>query len=54
MMKQGDGYEPNVVEDLSVLEGTEFMMLREGKVLFEGAARELHASPDPYIRGFLS
>jgi len=54
MMKQGEAYEPSVVEDLSVLEGTEFMMLREGKVVFEGAARELQASTDPYIRGFLS
>jgi phospholipid/cholesterol/gamma-HCH transport system ATP-binding protein len=54
MMKQGEAYEPNVVEDLSVLEGTEFMMLREGKVVFEGAARELQASPDPYIKGFLA
>ena len=54
MMRQGEGYEPSVVEDLSVLEGTEFMMLREGKVVFEGAPRELHSSADPYIREFLS
>ena len=54
MMKRGEAYEPSVVDDVSVLEGTEFMMLREGKVLFEGAARELQQSSDPYIRGFLS
>jgi phospholipid/cholesterol/gamma-HCH transport system ATP-binding protein len=54
MMRSGEGYEPSVVEDLSLLEGTEFLMLREGKVLFEGAPRELHASTDPYIREFLS
>jgi phospholipid/cholesterol/gamma-HCH transport system ATP-binding protein len=34
--------------------GTEFLMLREGRVLFEGSARELRASADPYIREFLS
>jgi phospholipid/cholesterol/gamma-HCH transport system ATP-binding protein len=54
MMKSGDGYEPSVVEDMSTLEGTEFMMLREGRVVFEGAARDLHSCPDPYIREFLS
>ena len=54
MMREGEAFEPSVVEDLSVLEGTEFMMLREGKVVFEGPARELQSSDDPYIRGFLS
>jgi phospholipid/cholesterol/gamma-HCH transport system ATP-binding protein len=33
---------------------TEFMMLREGYVVFEGNAAELRASDDPYIRTFLS
>ena len=54
MMRQGESYEPSVVEDLSLLEGTEFLMLKEGRVLFEGAPRELNASQDPYIREFLS
>lgn len=54
MMKRGESFEPSVVEDVSVLEGTEFMMLRDGKVLFEGPAHALQSSPDPYIRGFLS
>lgn len=54
MMKRGETYEPSVVEDVSTLEGTDFMMLREGHVVFEGAARDLHSCPDPYIREFLS
>jgi phospholipid/cholesterol/gamma-HCH transport system ATP-binding protein len=33
---------------------TEFMMLREGDVIFEGNAHELRASRDPYIQSFLS
>ncbi len=33
---------------------TEFMMLREGYVVFEGNAAELRTSDDPYIRTFLS
>lgn len=32
----------------------EFMMLREGDVVFEGNAHELRASSDPYIQSFLS
>jgi phospholipid/cholesterol/gamma-HCH transport system ATP-binding protein len=32
----------------------EFMMLREGLVVFEGNAHELRASRDPYIQDFLS
>jgi phospholipid/cholesterol/gamma-HCH transport system ATP-binding protein len=33
---------------------TDFVMLREGKIVFEGSASELHASTDPYLREFLS
>ena len=54
MVKDGDEYVTSVVEDMSTLEGTEFMMLREGQVLFEGSPHELQTSPDPYIREFLS
>jgi ABC-type transporter Mla maintaining outer membrane lipid asymmetry ATPase subunit MlaF len=42
------------VEDLASLEGTEFLMLKEGEVEFEGSAHELQVSDDPYIREFLS
>ena len=40
--------------DLSHLTGTEFLMLREGKVVFEGTPHELRTSKDPYIQEFLS
>ena len=33
---------------------TEFLMLREGRVAFEGNADELRASKDEYLRSFLS
>lgn len=33
---------------------TEFMMLRDGDVLFEGNAHELRAARDPYLQSFLS
>ena len=54
MWKKDGEFVPNVVEDLSILEGTDFLMLREGHVLFEGSAYELQTSDDPYIREFLS
>jgi len=47
-------YTCNVVEDLAVLAGTEFLMLREGQVHFEGSPHALATSPDPYLREFLS
>ena len=41
-------------ESLEGLDGTRFLMLREGRVAFEGTASELRASGDPYLREFLS
>jgi phospholipid/cholesterol/gamma-HCH transport system ATP-binding protein len=54
VFKKGGEYVYNVVEDMSTLEGTEFMMLREGVVHFEGSAHDLQTSSDPYLREFLS
>jgi phospholipid/cholesterol/gamma-HCH transport system ATP-binding protein len=36
------------------LEEAEFMMLKDGLIMFEGTASELRASKDPYIQAFLS
>ncbi len=33
---------------------TEFLMLKNGRVAFEGSADELHASDDEYLKAFLS
>jgi phospholipid/cholesterol/gamma-HCH transport system ATP-binding protein len=38
----------------AVTERTEFLMLREGRVAFEGTADDLRAADDEYIRTFLS
>ena len=32
----------------------EFMMLKDGRIYFEGGVAELQASRDPYIRKFLA
>jgi ABC-type transporter Mla maintaining outer membrane lipid asymmetry ATPase subunit MlaF len=39
---------------MSTLEGTEFLMLQDGQVRFEGSPHELRTSDDPYIKEFLS
>jgi phospholipid/cholesterol/gamma-HCH transport system ATP-binding protein len=36
------------------LEEAEFMMLKDGVIIFEGTAEELRSSSDPYVRAFLS
>ncbi len=54
MLKKDDEYVTSQVEDMSTLEGTEFMMLREGEVVFEGSPHDLQSSTDPYIKEFLS
>jgi phospholipid/cholesterol/gamma-HCH transport system ATP-binding protein len=33
--------------------GTKFMVLREGRIVFEGVRRELEAFPDPYVAKFV-
>ena len=36
------------------MEEADFVMLRDGKIAFEGSATELRASTDPYLQAFLS
>jgi len=36
------------------VEQADFVMLRDGKIVFEGSATELRASDDPYLQSFLS
>jgi phospholipid/cholesterol/gamma-HCH transport system ATP-binding protein len=54
MARENGEFVPRTVEDLSTLEGTEFMMLRQGVVEFKGSPHELQTSEDEYIREFLS
>jgi phospholipid/cholesterol/gamma-HCH transport system ATP-binding protein len=52
--RQGDEFGYQRIDDLEKLAGTEFLMLREGSVVFEGSPHELQSSREPYIREFLS
>ncbi len=36
------------------VEQADFVMLRDGKIVFEGSADELRSATDPYLRAFLS
>src|SRR3954466_15916646 len=43
-----------VPADPAKIAETEFIMLRDGEIAFEGDVHELRASPDPYLNSFLS
>ena len=52
-VKAGDALDfPEAAEEKQ--RATEFLMLKDGKVAFEGDAAALRASGDPYLREFLS
>jgi phospholipid/cholesterol/gamma-HCH transport system ATP-binding protein len=50
----GGGFDYERETDLSRLSGTEFLMLRDGHVVFEGSPHELRTARDPYLNEFLS
>lgn len=52
--RQNGDFVYTAVSDLRIVAGTEFLMLREGEVAFEGSAYDLQTSKDPYLREFLS
>jgi phospholipid/cholesterol/gamma-HCH transport system ATP-binding protein len=49
-----DGRLQIVREDRRHSEEAEFVMLRDGRIYFEGSAEKLRTSQDPYLRAFLS
>ncbi len=49
-----DGRVRIVPADPDKAEEAEFMMLRNGLIVFEGTAAELRSSADEYLRNFLS
>ncbi|HSB61859.1 MAG TPA: ATP-binding cassette domain-containing protein [Vicinamibacteria bacterium] len=54
VFREGGEFVYRRLEDTGVLAGTQFLMLREGQVHFDGSPRELETSRDPYVREFLS
>jgi phospholipid/cholesterol/gamma-HCH transport system ATP-binding protein len=48
------GGTPLVAATREKVEEADFVMLRDGQIVFEGSADELRASTDPYLREFLS
>ena len=51
---RSDQGHPIVAAASDKVEEADFVMLRDGKIVFEGSAAELRLSDDPYIRAFLS
>jgi phospholipid/cholesterol/gamma-HCH transport system ATP-binding protein len=49
-----DGHIRIVEAERRKCEEAEFMMLRDGRIAFEGNASQLRASRDPYLKAFLS
>ena len=50
-----EGRELRMVEaNRAKQEQADFVMLRDGRIAFEGSADELRSSPDPYLKAFLS
>ncbi|MEO8071506.1 MAG: ATP-binding cassette domain-containing protein [Acidobacteriota bacterium] len=52
-VKSGDRLQFNQASSAK-LEQSEFLMLKDGRVHFEGRADEVRASTDPYVKAFLS
>jgi len=52
--RRDDGLITIQAADKDKAEEAEFMMLKEGDIVFEGHAAELRTSADPYLRTFLS
>ncbi len=53
-VRDADGRVHIVPADEDKAEEAEFLMLREGRITFEGPAGELRRSTDPYLQEFLS
>jgi phospholipid/cholesterol/gamma-HCH transport system ATP-binding protein len=53
-VRRDDGVLTIAPADAEKAEEAEFIMLKDGRVAFEGHAAELRASDDPYIQTFLS
>jgi len=53
-VRRDDGIMRIVPADVDKAEEAEFIMLKDGRVEFEGHAAELRATDDPYIHKFLS
>lgn len=52
--RRNDAGHPIVGATVEKVEEADFVMLRDGRIAFEGSADELRASDDPYLRAFLS
>lgn len=53
VMRENGNFVFNRIDDIEQLVGTEFLVLNDGRVVFEGRQRDLFRSDEPYVREFL-
>jgi len=53
VMLEGEDISYNKVEDVELLYGAEFLVLNEGRLVFQGRQRDLFRSDEPYVQQFL-
>lgn len=53
VMRKNGNFVFNRIDDVEQLVGTEFLVLNDGRVVFEGRQRDLFRSDEPYVREFL-
>lgn len=54
IMNSNGSFEVKKNEDGLDNKNTQFIMLKEGKIIFNGSGREIWSSQDPYIKNFVS
>jgi len=53
VMRRNGDFVYNHIDDIERLVGTDFLMLNEGRIVFQGRQRDLFRSDEPYVRQFL-
>ena len=53
VMRRNGDFVYNRIDDIERLVGTDFLVLNEGQIVFEGRQRDLFRSDEPYVRQFL-
>lgn len=53
VMRENGNFVFNRIDDVEQLVGTDFLVLNDGRVVFEGRQRDLFRSDEPYVREFL-
>jgi len=53
VMRDNGEFVYNHIDEIELLVGTDFLVLNEGRIVFQGRQRDLFRSDEPYVRQFL-